>query len=100
MKDVLVPIDKAGRIVLPKDVRQELAIQPGDVLRVGIQGLAVTLTPSKEKTGFVRQGKALIFSTTGDEVLKAGTVEALLDGQREEQGRRVGGGRVEDRHKP
>jgi AbrB family looped-hinge helix DNA binding protein len=81
MKDdlnVLVPIDKAGRIVLPKDIREELAIKPGNVLRVGIHGSAVTLTLSKENTGFVRRGKALVFSTAGDEVLTAGMVQNLL----------------------
>ena len=87
MKDVLVPIDKAGRIVLPKVVRHELAIKPGDVLRVAIRGLVVTLTPSKETTGLVRQGKALVFSTTSDEVLTSGAVENLLEGEREERDR-------------
>ena len=82
MRDVLVPIDQAGRIVLPKDVREELAIKPGDVLRVSIHGLGVTLTPNKEVTGLVRKGKALIFSTAGDEGLSAETVEGLLEGER------------------
>jgi AbrB family looped-hinge helix DNA binding protein len=103
MKDVLnvlVPIDKAGRIVLPKNVRQELAIEPGDVLRVGIQGLAVTLTPSKENTGLVRQGKALVFSTAGDAVLSAGTVQNLLAGEREEAGHRAAGGLAGTKRKP
>ena len=88
MKDVLVPIDKAGRIVLPKAVRHELAIKPGDVLRVAVQGLAVTLTPDKETTGFVRHGKALVFSTTGDDLLTAGAIEALLEGERKQHDRR------------
>jgi AbrB family looped-hinge helix DNA binding protein len=91
MKDVLVPIDKAGRIVLPKVVRHELAIKPGDVLRVAVQGLAVTLTPNKEATGLVRQGKALVFSTTSDELLTSGAVEDLLGREREEHGRRGAG---------
>jgi len=80
MKDVLIPMDQAGRIVLPKGVRQELALKPGDVLRVSIRGLAVTLTPNKETTGFVRKGRALVFSTAGEAVLSAGTVEELLEG--------------------
>jgi AbrB family looped-hinge helix DNA binding protein len=92
MKDVLVPIDKAGRIVLPKVVRHELAIKPGDVLRVAIRGLAVTLTPDKESTGFVRQGKALVFSTTGDNLLTAGAVEDLLEEERKQHDRRGAGG--------
>ena len=103
MKDVLnvlVPIDKAGRIVLPKGVRQELAIKPGDIFRVGVHGLAVTLTPSKENTGFVRQGKALVFSTAGDAVLTAGTVQNLLEGEREEHGRRAAGGLAGTKRKP
>jgi len=92
MKDVLVPIDKAGRIVLPKDIRHELAIQPGDVLRVAIQGSTVTLTPNRQKTGFAREGKALVFSTADDEVLTLGTVEDLLEGERENHDHRVTGG--------
>ena len=91
MKDLLVPIDKAGRIVLPKAVRHELAIKPGDVLRVAVQGLAVTLTPSKETTGLVRQGKALVFSTTSDDRLSSGAVEDLLEGERKEHDRRGAG---------
>jgi AbrB family looped-hinge helix DNA binding protein len=91
MKDVLVPIDQAGRIVLPKDVREELAIKPGDVLRVSVRGLGVTLTPNKEITGLVRKGKALVFSTAGEAVLSAETVEELLAGERSEHHSRVAG---------
>jgi AbrB family looped-hinge helix DNA binding protein len=91
MKDVLIPMDQAGRIVLPKAVRQELALKPGDVLRVSIRGLAVTLTPNQEITGFVRKGKALVFSTAGEAVISAGTVEELLEGERDEHRRRVAG---------
>lgn len=91
MKDVLVPIDKAGRIVLPKNIRQDLAIQPGDVLRVASDGLAVTLTPNRQKTGLVRQGKALVFSTTDDEVLRLETVDNLLAEEREKHDHRGAG---------
>jgi AbrB family looped-hinge helix DNA binding protein len=103
MKDVLnvmVPIDKAGRVVLPKDVRLELDIRPGDILRVGIHGLAVTLTPNKEKTGFVRQGKALVFSTAGDADLTTGMVQSLIEGERDENDRHAVGGLVRTRSKP
>jgi AbrB family looped-hinge helix DNA binding protein len=100
MKDVLVPIDRAGRIVLPKAVRQELAIKPGDVLRVTVQGLAVTLTPNQENTGFVRQGKALVFTTIGGDVLTGGKVEDLLEGEREAHHRRTAGGATAIKRKP
>lgn len=100
MKDVLVPIDKAGRIVLPKVVRHELAIKPGDVLRVAVRGLAVTLTPDKERTGFVRRGKALVFSTTGHDLLTAEAVEDLLEKERADHDRRGSGGLGEIKPKP
>lgn len=87
MKDVLVPIDKAGRVVLPKNVREELAISPGDMLKVTIHGNEVMLQPKKDTAGFVRRGRALIFSSGADDLLKRETVEAILAEERE--GRRV-----------
>jgi AbrB family looped-hinge helix DNA binding protein len=85
MKDTLVPIDQAGRIVLPKRVRQELAIKPGDTFKVSVQGVAVTLTPNKESTGFVRKGKALVFSTAGEATLSEETVNEILESGRGER---------------
>src|SRR5271169_3198716 len=61
MKNLMLPIDQAGRIVLPKHVRQELAVKPGDTFKVSIHGSAVTLTPNKAAGGFLRKGKALVF---------------------------------------
>ena len=90
MKDGIIPIDQAGRIVLPKIVRQELAIRPGDTFRVTISGIAVTLTPNRESAGFVRKGKALVFSTEGEELLRQGTVDAALAEGRTELVSRVG----------
>ncbi len=84
MKDLLVPIDPAGRIVLPKKVRQDLAIKAGDMFKVSIQGAAVTLTPEKEASGFIRKGKALVFSTPGSGTLSTEEVNALLDASRDE----------------
>ena len=84
MKNDVVAIDQAGRIVLPKNVRQELAIKPGDTFKVSIEGAAVTLMPNKESTGFVRKGKAIVFSTVGDEALSAETVREILESGRSE----------------
>ncbi len=85
MKEMTVPIDQAGRIVLPKQVRQELAIKPGDTLKLSIQGSSVTLTPNKEAAGFVRKGHALVFSTTGDEMLSQESVNGILEEGRDER---------------
>ena len=85
MKHMMVPIAQAGRIVLPKDVREELAIKPGDMLKVSIHGSCVTLTPNKEDSGFVRQGKGLVFSSPGDETLTHETLQRILEEERAEQ---------------
>jgi AbrB family looped-hinge helix DNA binding protein len=85
MKELTVPIDQAGRIVLPKDVRDELAIKPGDKLMVSIHGISITLTPNKEISGLVRRGKALVFSTVGDESLSRETVDGMLAETRDER---------------
>jgi AbrB family looped-hinge helix DNA binding protein len=87
MRDLKVPIDKAGRLVLPKKLREELSIQPGDILRAEIRGQGVVLTPEREQTGFVRRGKALVFVTPGYTVLDGETVQALLEAERETTGR-------------
>jgi AbrB family looped-hinge helix DNA binding protein len=85
MKQLTVPIDQAGRIVLPKDVRQELAIKPGDTLNLSIHGSSITLTPNKEATGFVRKGRALVFSSVGDGTLTQETVNDILEEGRNER---------------
>jgi AbrB family looped-hinge helix DNA binding protein len=85
MKEMTVPIDQAGRLVLPKDVREELAIKPGDTLKVSIHGSSVTLTPNKEESGFVRKGKALVFSTADEATLSQETVDRVVGKGREER---------------
>jgi AbrB family looped-hinge helix DNA binding protein len=89
MKEALVPIDQAGRVVLPKGVRQELAIQAGDTFKISIQGTSVTLTPSKPSAGFVRRGKALVFCTSGGPTLSQGIVNDILEESREENLSRI-----------
>jgi AbrB family looped-hinge helix DNA binding protein len=83
MKELTVPIDQAGRIVLPKDVRRELAIKPGEMLKVSVHGASVTLTPDREASGLVRKGKALVFSAAGGEVLTEAAVGRIKDEMRE-----------------
>jgi AbrB family looped-hinge helix DNA binding protein len=85
MKPVTVPIDQAGRIVLPKEVREDLAITPGDKFKDSVHGASVTLTPNKETAGFVRKGKALIFTTGGEQSLKQETANRALDESREDR---------------
>ena len=92
MKEMLVPIDHAGRIVLPKGVREELAVRSGDKFKVCVQGASITLTPSKEAAGLVRRGQALVFASPVGKILGAETVDDLLQASRAEAGVRVAKG--------
>ncbi len=73
-----VPMDQAGRIVLPKAVRQELGLASGDTLNLSVHGGSVTLTPHRETVGFVRKGYALVFSSAGEDQLGQENVNGLL----------------------
>jgi len=86
MKHDVVPIDQAGRIVLPKRVRQELAIQSGDTFTVAISGMAVTLTPNKAGSGFARQGRALVLATAAGAGPSYSAVACRLAGSSATQG--------------
>jgi AbrB family looped-hinge helix DNA binding protein len=98
MKTTTVPIDQAGRIVLPKNVRQEPAIKAGDALTVSIHGLSITLTPNNETSGFNRKWKALVFTTGGNESLSRETVNRILEETRDERdGRNLAG--LQDRRR-
>lgn len=82
MNDVMVPIDKAGRVVLPKRIRNELAIHPGDQLKISIHGNAVTLRAARAESGFIKRGHALVFSSEGGDLLDNETVEAIRTAER------------------
>ena len=77
MKDVLVPIDKTGRVVLPRHVREELSINPGDLFKITIRGNEVTLSPTSERFGFIKRGHALVFSAGATDLLDNDTVESV-----------------------
>jgi AbrB family looped-hinge helix DNA binding protein len=77
MKELFIRVGKAGRIVLPKGVRQKLAINPGDFLKILVQGGHVTLRPNRAAAGFVKRGRTLVFSSDAAELLESETVEAV-----------------------
>jgi AbrB family looped-hinge helix DNA binding protein len=92
MNDVSAPIDKAGRVVLPKRVRDELAINPGDRLEISIHGSEIILRPTREASGFIRRGQALVFSTGEGDVLTPEMVEATRADERESALHTLAGG--------
>jgi AbrB family looped-hinge helix DNA binding protein len=69
-----VTLDKAGRVVIPKSLREELHLEPGDQLGVESEGECVTLRPMRAGSALrkehgvwvFRRGKKIPGSTTDD----------------------------------
>jgi AbrB family looped-hinge helix DNA binding protein len=58
-----ITIDKAGRIVLAKPVRDELQLRAGDSLELEISGQEITLRPVRAKMRLVREDGLWVFSS-------------------------------------
>lgn len=76
----IVPIDKAGRLVLPKAIRDELRIGPGDSLEIESEDDRLTLQPVRVRPGLSKE--------RGVWVYRSGTpvdtsIPALIDQERE-----------------
>jgi AbrB family looped-hinge helix DNA binding protein len=79
-----VTIDRAGRVVIPKNLRDELHLSPGDTLDVSVQGDEVKLRPRRSSSPLQKKQGVWVFST-GQPMTSDETAEALRDlrGQRD-----------------
>ena len=82
-----ITVDKAGRIVLPKSLREEMHLSAGDTLELESGGERITLRPvrpkamlKKEYGVWVYQGEPVNISITG-----------LIDREREKRLRELPG---------
>jgi AbrB family looped-hinge helix DNA binding protein len=86
-----IEIDKAGRIVVPKKLRDALHLAPGTRLKIERHGDTLVLTPNSTEAHLViENGVPLIFPAEGTNapVLNNETVNALLLEARLERERR------------
>ena len=77
MKATIVPIDKAGRVVIPKWVREGVNLQPGDELKVSLEGQRIQLEAAVDAAGLVRKGHALVFRSRSTKTITSELVETL-----------------------
>jgi AbrB family looped-hinge helix DNA binding protein len=76
-------IDSAGRIVLPKPLRTELDIGPGDLLELESVGERITLRPVRGRSPLAKEKGVWVFRT--GQPLAASVADHLLDQIREQR---------------
>jgi len=78
-----IRIDKLGRVVLPKAIRDRLALAPGDALEVeGSEG-TITLRPARQLQPMRKKQGVWVFSS--GEPLSAATVRDTLERARRDR---------------
>ncbi|MGH9626009.1 MAG: AbrB/MazE/SpoVT family DNA-binding domain-containing protein [Bryobacteraceae bacterium] len=76
-------IDKAGRVVIPKPLREELHLEAGDALEMESVGEQITLRPVRG-TGPLRKEQGVWVFHSG-QPLSASTTDEVLEQIREER---------------
>jgi AbrB family looped-hinge helix DNA binding protein len=76
-------IDKAGRVVIPKPLREELHLEPGDALEMESAGEQITLRPVRGTGPLVKEHGVWVFHS--DQPLAASVTDELLRQIREER---------------
>lgn len=76
-------IDEAGRVAIPKPLRDEMRLEPGDVLEMESAGERITLRPVRQAGPLIREHGVWVFRT-GDP-LPAAATDDLLRQIREER---------------
>lgn len=63
MKEATIQMDRAGRIVLPKKLRDRFRLRSGDTLAVEVRGDAIELRPTQATGKLRRLNGVLVFSS-------------------------------------
>jgi len=83
MKNETIQMDKAGRVVLPKPLREQFNLLPGDKLRLSVEGNGFRLEPADAGGELVRKGSVLVFTGSFPEPITTAQVNELIEQDRE-----------------
>lgn len=90
MSKKTLQIDTAGRVVLPKTVRDIFGLKAGDELRLDIDEHGIRLEPSAKEGRLVREGKVLVFRSGSGEPITNEMVNSVLEEDRGRAGKNLG----------
>lgn len=78
-----IVIDKAGRVVIPKPLREELHLEPGDALEMERTGEQITLRPVRGTGPLTKEQGVWVFYA--GQPLAASATDEMLEQIREER---------------
>ncbi len=82
-----VTLDKAGRVVIPRAIREELELAPGDNLELESEGNQMILRPLVNRPALQKERGIWVYRT--GERLRASVAQETLKRVRAQRGRRV-----------
>jgi AbrB family looped-hinge helix DNA binding protein len=80
-----VTLDKAGRVVIPKPVRDQMHLDAGDELELSFEGESMTLRPVRVPTRLRKKHGIWVFG--GTERITAEETDSVLRGVRGQRDR-------------
>ena len=78
MKNETIQMDKAGRVVIPKPLREQFNLLPGDKLHLSVEGNGFRLEPRNAGGELVRKGSVLVFTGAFAEPMTTDKVNELI----------------------
>lgn len=85
MKAEMIQIDKAGRVVPAKPLREQFNLLPGDKLRLSVEGNSFRLEPTQAGGKLVRKGSVLVFTGGFAQSITTEKVNELIEQDREDR---------------
>ncbi len=86
-----VTIDRFGRILIPKKIREELALEPGTPICLEMVNGTLTLSPKYTRLVEQKIGNLIVFDLPGSEEPVDFDIVELIKESREERDKKVSG---------
>lgn len=80
-----VTVDSAGRVLLPKALRERWHLEPGDVLEMETEDEEIKLRMVRSRPPMTKERGVWVFRTGGREQLSAEAVEKAIEAVRAER---------------